>query len=155
MKQIIIKIGCVIGSLVLFITPFTLQAESNPEDIIKYRQNVMHANGAHMGAMGAIIQGKVDYKTHLAEHARALQAINKDIPALFPKGSDFGDTEALDAVWQKRADFEKLAKQARVDADALAKAVQTGDAKVYGPKFKALADDCKACHKDFRKEKKE
>jgi len=156
MKHAVIKIGFAIGSFVLFLTtPFTLQAESSPEDIIKYRQNMMKANGAHMAAMGAIIQGKVDYKNHLMEHARALQAIDKDIPALFPKGSDFGDTKALDAVWQKRADFEKLAKQAGVDADALAKAVQTGDAKVYGPKFKALADDCKACHKDFRKEEKQ
>lgn len=150
-----VKVGCLLGSFIFFIAPLALQAESNPEDIIKYRQNMMKANGAHMAAMGAIMQGKVDYKAHLAEHARALQAINKDIAALFPQGSDFGDTKALDAVWQKRADFEKHAKQTRADADALAKAAQTGDAKVYGPKFKALADDCKACHKDFRKEEKE
>ena len=154
MRHAVIKTGCILGSI-FFLAPLALQAESNPEDIIKYRQNMMHANGAHMAALGAIIQGKVDYKAHMTEHARALQAINKDIPALFPKGSDFGDTKALDAVWQKRADFEKLAKKAHVDADALAKAVQTGDAKVYGPKFKALADDCKACHKDFRKEEKQ
>ncbi|MBI3546904.1 MAG: cytochrome c [Gammaproteobacteria bacterium] len=153
MKFAVAKIAFIVGSVVTFLAaPFALQAESSPEDIIKYRQNMMKANGAHMAAMGAVIQGKVDYKKDLADHARALQAINKNIPALFPKGSDFGgETKALDAIWQKNADFEKLAKQAGADADALAKAVQTGDAKVYGPKFKALADDCKACHKDFRK----
>ena len=34
---------------------------AEPEDIIKYRQTVMKANGAHMAAAGAIINGKVDF----------------------------------------------------------------------------------------------
>ncbi len=141
------------------LTAFTLlgvaaHAESDPEDIIKYRQNVMKANGAHAAAAGAIIQGKVGYKKDLADHAKALAAINRNVAALFPKGSDFGDTKALDGVWSKRADFEKRAKDAQAKSDAFAKAVATGDAKSYGPKFKELADSCKACHKDYRKEEK-
>lgn len=141
----------VLGSLVLFGT--LAYAESEPEDIIKYRQNVMKANGAHMAATGAILQGKVEYKKDLAYHAKTLQTINSDIPALFPKGSDFGDTKALDGVWSKRADFEKRAKDTRTKADAFAKAAG-GDAKAALAKFKELQDSCKACHKDFRKEEK-
>ncbi len=129
-------------------------AESDPEDIIKYRQNVMKANGAHMAATGAILQGKVGYKARLGEHAKALVAINKDIPGLFPKGSDFGDTKALDAVWSKRADFEKRAKASQVKADAFAKAAGSGDLKLASAKFKELSDSCKACHKDYRKDEK-
>jgi len=131
----------------------TAVAESEPEDIIKYRQNVMKANGAHMAAAGAILQGKVAYKNDLTYHAKALQAINSNIPALFPAGSDFGDTKALDSAWSKRADFEKRAKDTKTKADAFAKAAG-GDPKAALGKFKELSDSCKACHKDFRKEEK-
>jgi len=141
----------ILGSLALLGT--AAYAESDPEDIIKYRQNVMKANGAHMAAAGAILQGKVDYKKDLAYHVKTLQTINSDIPALFPKGSDFGDTKALDGVWAKRADFEKRAKDTRAKADAFAKAAG-GDTKAALAKFKELSDSCKACHKDFRKEEK-
>jgi cytochrome c556 len=132
-----------------------VHAGSEPEDIIKYRRNVMKANGAHMAAAGAILQGKVgEYRKHLGEHVRAIQEINRDVAALFPKGSDFGETEALDGVWQKRAEFEKRAKDANQKAAALGKALAAGDSKAQLAAFKELADSCKACHKDFRKEEK-
>ena len=127
---------------------------AEPEDIIKYRQSVMKANGAHMAAAGAIINGKVDYKGQLGDHTKALQVINKDINSLFPKDSDFGETKALDAVWKNSADFQKRAKDAAQKADALAKVVATGDSKNYAARFKELSDSCKACHKDYRKEEK-
>lgn len=127
---------------------------AEPEDIIKYRQNVMKSNGANLTAAGAIIQKKVDFNTRLADHANAVAAGSKNIVALFPPGSDFGtDTKALDAVWSKRAEFEKLAKDSETKAAAFAKAVAAKDAQT-GARFKELADSCKACHKDFRKEEK-
>lgn len=141
-------------ALALVALPLWAFAAAEPEDIIKYRQNTMKANGAHMATMGAIISGKVDYKGQLADHARAVQAINKDIPGLFPKDSDFGDTKALDGVWSKRAEFEKRAKDTKEKSDALVKLVAGGDNKAIGAKFKELQDSCKACHKDFRKEEK-
>lgn len=130
------------------------QAEGDPEEIIKYRQNVMKSNGANLSAAGAIIQKKVDFSGRLADHANAVAAGSKNIAALFPPGSDFGtDTKALDAVWKNRAQFEKLAKDSETKAAAFAKAVSSKDAQV-GARFKELADSCKACHKDFRKEEK-
>jgi cytochrome c556 len=143
---------CILFASVCLMAGTAFAAE--PEDIIKYRQNVMKSQGAHLAAAAAIIQGKVDYKNQLADHVKALQATTKDIPGLFPKGSDFGDTEALDAVWQKNAEFQKLAKDAQQKAAALAKAVAANDSKNYGARFKDVAETCKACHKDFRKEEK-
>jgi len=137
-----------IGSL-LGVTLAPLVAQSGEEDIIKYRRNVMKAIAGHMGAAGAIVQGKVNYKGDLGDHAKALQALTHDIPGLFPKDSDFGDTNALDAVWSKRAEFEKHAKDASGKAVAFAKAAQGGNA---GAAFKALGEACKGCHKDFRRE---
>lgn len=141
------------GSLLVMLAPLMLNA-AEPEDIIKYRRNVMKAIGGHTSAAGAIVQGKVDYKAHLAEHARALQTLTKDIPSLFPKDSDFGDTNALDAAWSKRADFEKAAGNVKTKVEAFAKAVQGGNQQTIAASFKDMGEGCKACHKDFRKEEK-
>ncbi len=131
-----------------------VRAESDPEDIIKYRQNVMKSNGGNLAAAGAIIQKKVAFNDRLADHARAVAAGSKNIAALFPDGSDFGmDTNALEAVWKDRAKFEKLAKDSEKKAAVFAKAVSAKDAQL-ATRFKELADSCKACHKDFRKEEK-
>jgi cytochrome c556 len=134
--------------------PAAVSAESQPEDIIKYRQNVMKSVGGHMGASGAIIQGKVGYKAHLSEHAKSIAAMTKDVVGLFPKDSDFGETKALEGVWKKRADFEKVANDARAKAEAFAKAAAGNDPAAARTAFMALGDACKACHKDFRKEEK-
>jgi len=143
---------CILFASVCLMAGTAFAAE--PEDIIKYRQNVMKSQGAHLAAVAAIIQGKVDYKNQLGDHVKALQATTKDIPSLFPKDSDFGETKALDAVWQKNADFQKLAKDTQQKTGALAKAVAANDSKNYGARFKDVADSCKACHKDYRKEEK-
>ena len=146
--RILVTSACLLAGAAL-----AVQA-AEPEDIIKYRQNVMKSQGAHMAAAAAIIQGKVDFKNQLGDHAKALQATSRDIAGLFPKDSDFGDTNALDAVWTNNADFQKRSKDARAKADARAKVVAANDTKNYGARFKELSDSCKACHKDFRKEEK-
>ena len=141
------------GLLLTMLAPLALSA-AEPEDIIKYRKNVMKAVGGHTSAAGAIVQGKVDYKAHLSEHARALQAMTKDIPGLFPKDSDFGDTNAKDGVWSKRAEFEKAASNVKTKVEAFAKAVQGGKQNAIVASFKDMGEGCKGCHKDFRKEEK-
>ncbi|MCR4300279.1 MAG: cytochrome c [Sulfuricaulis sp.] len=153
MKQHITRTLIFTGMMLAALAPSGLSA-AEPEDVIKYRKNMMQAIGGHTSAAGAIVQGKVDYTPHLAEHARALQVLTKDIPALFPKDSDFGDTEAMDVVWTKRADFEKAAKTAKIRVAAFAKAVQSGNPQAITASFKDMGEACKGCHKDFRKEEK-
>jgi cytochrome c556 len=143
-----------LGSVLAVLAPLALHA-AEPEDIIKYRQNVMKAIGGHTAAAGAVVQGKVGYKNQLAEHARALQALTGDIPALFPKDSDFGDTRAKDEVWSNRAEFEKRAKDAKAKVAAFAKAVQSGKQPTIAASYKDMGESCKGCHKDFRKKEEE
>ncbi len=139
----------IIPVITILVSPALQAAE--PEDIIKYRQNMMSAIGGYTAAAGAIVQGKVDYKNQLADHVRALQVLTADIPALFPKDSDFGDTKALDGVWSNRAEFEKRAKDAKTKVAAFAKAVRGGNPQTIAASFKDVGESCKACHKDFRK----
>jgi cytochrome c556 len=123
----------------------------NAEAIVKYRQAVMKSQGAHMAAAAAIIKGKVEFKDQLIDHVKALESTTRDIEVLFPKGTDVGKTAALKEVWTKTDEFRKHAKEAQEKSAALAKAVAAGETQNYGPRFKDLAEACKACHKDFRK----
>ena len=146
--RILVVSACLMGGLALVVNA------AEPEDIIKYRQNVMKAQAAHLAAAGAIIQGKVDFKGQLSDHVKALQASTKDVSSLFPKDSDFGETKAQDSIWKNNADFQKRAKDTHDKVNALAKAVAANDSANYGARFKDVADSCKACHKDYRKEDK-
>jgi cytochrome c556 len=150
MKNVTMRGLLATGSTLILLAPLALSA-AEPEDIIKYRQSVMKAIGGHASAAGAIVQGKVDYKSDLLEHARSLQALTRNIPALFPKDSDFGETKAKDEVWSKRADFEKAAKDTKAKVEVFAKAVQGSNQQTIAASFKDVGESCKACHKDFRK----
>lgn len=153
-KQNVLKMFVYSIALVLFVVSITLYAEDKPKDVVKYRQNIMKATSGHMGAIAAIIQGKIDRKDQLIEHARAVQALTKDIAKLFPPGSKVGKTRAMGGIWENRPDFEQLASDAEEAANEFAVAVLIGDADAYKSKFKDLSENCKACHKDFRKKKK-
>ena len=52
---------------------------ADPLDIVKYRKNVMKANGGLMSAAHAIIRGRVEYHGQLAGEARALEETTKDL----------------------------------------------------------------------------
>ncbi|MEA3413780.1 MAG: cytochrome c, partial [Pseudomonadota bacterium] len=98
-------------------------------------------------------RGKVgDRDDDLKSFATALTATTGDIPSMFPEGSDFGETDALEKIWEDWDAFEKAAKKADSEADALLKASESGDAKAVQKAFKDMSEACKGCHKKFRAE---
>lgn len=128
---------------------------AEPEDIIKYRKAVMKSQAGHMGAAARIVKGKVAFADDLLYHAEALDASSKTAKNLFPPDSDFGETRAKPAVWEKRAAFEEAAEKAEQAAAAFLAAVKANDTGALAQKFSALSDGCKGCHKKFREKKKE
>lgn len=123
------------------------------EPAIKYRQNVMQAMGGLMGASAGRLRDGFDFGPDMTAIANGLQALSKDVVALFPKGTDFGETEAKAVVWEKPDDFKKAADDLQEKVDAFAAAVKGGDRAQTLKAFKGVGDACKACHEDFRKEK--
>lgn len=142
---------CQLGALVLLLgTVGTVLGEADPESVIKYRRASMKSLGGHMGAMAQIVRGKVDYRDQLVPHAEAVAAVSTGMLKLFPEGSDFGETRAKEAVWEKWEAFEKAAgKGEKAAVDFLATA-RGADQAAIGKAFKALSDACKGCHKKFR-----
>lgn len=123
------------------------------EPAIKYRQNVMQAMGGLVGASAGRLRDGFTHGPDMTAITNALQALSKDVPALFPEGTDFGETEAKAEVWSKPKEFEKAADDLKEKVDAFAAAAKNGDRAETLKAFKAMGDACKACHEDFRKEK--
>jgi cytochrome c556 len=138
-------------SLVLVSPPWLL-AEEDPEDQIKYRQNYMKAIGGHMGSANQLVRGKVDRQGHLMRHATALTQLTKDLPVLFPEGSDFGETDAKEEIWSDWEAFEQAANKTSKASAAFANAVQSGNGDAINEHFKDLGEACKGCHKKYREE---
>ncbi len=143
--------GCCIAAL-LAVMGTAAFAESEPENVIKYRQGAMSALGGHMGASAQIVRGKVDYQDHLLFHAESIEALSRRVLELFPEGSDFGETGAKEVIWEKRDDFQAAARRGGQAASDYLAAVKSGDKTVIGKSFRTLADACKKCHKKFREE---
>lgn len=147
-----ILVPIVLASALLGMSPAS-SGESDPEGVIKYRQGVMKAQAGYMAAMAQIVRGKVDYGTHLAGHAKALHRLAQSVPELFPEGSDFGETEAKEKIWEEFDKFKTAAQKAEKAAAELAEAAASGDGKLIGAKFKATGESCKGCHDTYREKR--
>jgi cytochrome c556 len=135
----------------LLSTTSTAVAQDDSEGVIKYRQSTMKALGGHMGAAAQIVRGNVSYTGQLPMHADSIAAIARDITALFPEGSDFGETRAKEAVWENPEGFKKTASDAARASEVFAEAVKGGNKATIERSFRSLSDTCKNCHKKFRK----
>lgn len=124
------------------------------EPAIKYRQNVMSAMGGLAGTAVGQLRDGFTFGPDLQAVAAALEALSADIPALFPAGTDFGETKAKPEVWSKRDAFEEAASKAKEETAAFTAAAKQGDRKAIFAAFKGVGDACKGCHDDFRKEEK-
>ena len=137
---------------IALLTASQVSGAEEPENYIKYRQLMMKAIGGHMGASSQILRGKVSPQGHLAMHADALAALTTDITALFPEGSDFGETKAKAEIWDNWSQFEKAAADTKQATADFAAAVGSGDADRIKAAQKAVGKTCKGCHEDFREE---
>lgn len=122
----------------------------DPENYIKYRQQVMKAIGGHMGAASQILRGRVSPEGDLQIHAQSLAGLSANIARLFPEGSDFGETGARAEVWDKRGEFEQAATEARTATAAFAEAAAGGDMDQIKAAHREVGKSCKGCHEGFR-----
>jgi len=122
-----------------------------PAESVKYRQDVMDDLKDAMKALKHAT--KAGDGQGAAAPAAKLQRLTKDLTKLFPPGSTNADSEAKPEVWSRWADFEQVANDARVKAEALAKAASSGDSAALQDAMRDMGSACKACHKDFRSDK--
>jgi cytochrome c556 len=77
------------------------------------------------------------------------QAAKFDVEALFPVGSETGETKAAPQIWEDRAGFQAAADKFKGDiAAAVAAAPQ--DLETFGPLLDTIGGNCRACHGPYR-----
>ncbi|MFK4824118.1 c-type cytochrome [Paenochrobactrum sp. BZR 588] len=124
-------------------------------DVIEDRKAIMKDIGKSVGVMGAMMKGEVPFNNASAIEALKniqLSADKFDPVALFPEGTDKGDTEAAPAIWQNMEDFTAHVNKFREDA-AQSAAADPQDLDQLKPVFQQVAANCKACHELYRVKK--
>ena len=126
---------------------------ANPKDAIKYRKSVMFLILQHFKPMGEVVKGKAPYDKNAfsanADAVAKLAALPYEA-ALVP-GSDKGDTTMTSAALEKPDRFKKALASFKSETSMLASAANTGDIDKTKAQFGKVAQNCSACHKQFRK----
>jgi cytochrome c556 len=118
-------------------------------DAIKQRRALMKENGEATKPIVAMFKGgPFDLATVQKALKTYLNAAEK-MPGLFPPDSKVGDTNALPAIWDNKADvdarFERLGKDATA---ALAEVKDEASFKAVMPDF--YKNNCGGCHEKYR-----
>jgi len=126
---------------------------SKPEEAIKYRKAVMFLILQHFKPMGAVVKGKAAYdKDAFYANADAVAKLAAlPIEAALVPGSDKGDTTLTSAAFEKPDQFKKAIESFASETSMLAGAANSGDLNTIKAQFGKVAQNCGACHKQFRK----
>jgi cytochrome c556 len=119
-------------------------------DPLAARKALMKGNDDGAKAVVAMMRGKAPFDAAKVDAAFAQWAETaQKLPALFPVGSDKGDTRASPKIWQNKADFdEKAAAFGKAVADNRDKARQSLEGLKAA--VSAVGQTCDDCHHDYR-----
>ena len=146
--------GCLAVLICLVVTPASIQAQED-EAFVQYRQRVMMANSANMGAINDILKNKLPYQSHITVHAQEIQRMSPLIADAFKKDIAAGKTDAKPEIWKEWDKFTEAANTMGLEAAELAKVAQGGSMEAISAQVKKLSDSCGNCHKPYRKPKEE
>jgi cytochrome c556 len=123
-------------------------AQSDP---IAARKAVMKENGAQAKVASEMIQGKEPFDLAKAHKVLTTFAgVSDKVKPLFPDSSKTGgDTAALPAIWENKADFE--AKLAKLSADAKETDATVKDIDSFKAAMGIVGKNCGGCHNTYRK----
>ena len=124
-------------------------------DRIEERKANMKERGGIMRILGPIAQGKAEFDAATVNDALARLESNAkaaaDVDALWPQGSDVGDTKAKATIW---SDFDayKAENEKYVQAVAAAVAAAPQDLAAFQAAFGPVGASCGSCHEKYRNE---
>jgi cytochrome c556 len=129
------------------------RSEPSAVDVIATRQAGYDLMSAALGAANLAVKADVEVKAFAGTGA-AMSAWAKQIPSLFPPGSDKGNrpTKAKPAIWTDWATFEKDAAALDTAATKLADLAKANDKQGFVAQLKVVGGACLACHRRFRAE---
>jgi cytochrome c556 len=136
--------------LAVTVLAFGVTAVVAQSDPIAARKAIMKANGDQNRIGTEMIEGKQPFNLDAAKKIFATFAEAEKVRTLFPDNSKTGgDTAALPAIWENKADFE--AKLTKFVADAKAAGAATTDADTFKAQITEVRKNCGGCHQPYRK----
>jgi cytochrome c556 len=119
-------------------------------DPIAARRAAMKAVGDQNRVATEMIEGKRPFNA--ADAQKVLATFNDSaskLPNLFPDNSKTGDTNALPAIWENKADFN--AKAAKFAAEAKAAEGKANNLDAFKTEMTEVRKNCGGCHQTYRK----
>ncbi|MFC3322178.1 c-type cytochrome [Mesorhizobium cantuariense] len=141
--------------LVIAISMLALAASAALADPILDRQALMKERGKIVGGISKVAKGEEPFDAAaVLTQLQALQANAEkiDVDALFPAGSDTGDTTAAPKIWEDMAGFKAANDKYVADVKA-AVAAAPADVDALKAQVGAIGSDCGTCHQGYRVKK--
>ena len=136
--------------LAVSVLAFGVTALSAQSDPIAARKAIMKANGDQSRIATEMIEGKQPFSLDAAKKVFSTFAEAEKVKPLFPDNSKTGgDTAALPAIWENKADFE--AKLDKLVAEAKAAVAATTNADTFKAQITEVRKNCGGCHQPYRK----
>jgi cytochrome c556 len=143
----IIRTVLAVAAVALGVTALMAQ-----EDPIAARKAIMKANGQQAGIGSKMAKGEEAFALDKAKKVFATYQDVAKVHALFPDNSKTGgDTAALPAIWENKADFN--AKLTKLVSEAKAAEAATTDLDTFKAQFAAVQKNCGGCHETYRLKK--
>jgi cytochrome c556 len=140
----IIRIVLAVAAIALGVTTVTAQ-----QDPIAARKAIMKANGEQAGIGAKMNKGEEAFDLAKAKKIFATYQDAAKTQTLWPESSKTGDTAALPAIWQNKADFD--AKLVKFVNDAKAAEAAVTDVDTFKAQFTEVQKNCGGCHQTYRK----
>lgn len=136
-----------------------LAACGNPDTPAGRAADERHENFEAIGDAAKVIADQLkEASPNLGKIQAAAATINGFAPKVagwFPAGSGPADgikTDALQAIWEKPAEFKAETDKFVAEAAKFHALAQAGNLPAIGEGMKALGGSCKSCHDKFRAE---
>lgn len=141
MSRIALAVAALIAGATL------VHAES---EAIAQRRAIMKAGIVEVRKVSAMARGETAFDLETVQHT--LKMFSTDIPKLkelFPEDSQTGSTNALPAIWQRKAEF--LGRYDKMAADVASISTAVTDEASFKANWPKLGGNCGGCHRDFKK----
>jgi cytochrome c556 len=140
----IIRIVLAVGAIALGATAVIAQ-----QDPIAARKALMKANGEQAQIGTKMSRGEEPFTVDKAKKVFATYQEVAKAHVLFPDNSKTGgDTAALPAIWENKADFE--AKLTKLATEAKAAEAAVKDLDSFKAQFTEVQKNCGGCHQTYR-----
>ena len=116
---------------------------------IKERRQIMKDNGAASKPLGPMLKGAAPFDLATVQKAlKTYQVAAEKMPGLFPDDSKTGDTHALPAIWENKADVDARFKKLGEDSAAALASIK--DFASFKATMPGIFKDCGGCHEKYR-----